>query len=531
MNIKKFLPIILLIVLIIFYFEYSVIILWDSAHYMSYVNIIEGHYAWDTWDVVRGPVFPVIIYLSNLFFGKTNQGLLLNIFIYYLLMLVFCYELLNYGVKKLQIGEKYQKLLYIVILLSIIFNPIIFGFYHSLLTEFVAITVAIISCYLAIIWLDMNYLREKRKYILISILLAMLTVFSWFLKQPYVSCGFFPLLIAYFISIIQGRKITNFFVRTSTVSGCVLLLVVSISGWNTFLFKMGNNPNTSRNPTNSLGNQLIGAIDGFEIYKDGKIVSKRFIEESRLSNIEKKGVLSLLENDQDYVIINIYKDKKLIDSDYLVSNAGNVSTMDSVMYILKKFMRYPDMILNTYFVNYLSIIDIYSTSSLDGVGYASDKKVSLSFANEISTIAFRIYHNEMGNIFYMPSEMLKRVACYEHSNQEFKGLNYLMLLLGKGCLLLFKLLFLCLPFIFIFAVMMRVFLKREEYNKILNLIIVLLGFSFLHVMLHVVTGAIIDRYVIPVYLIAYLGVIMLVMLFLDERRNRDEYLKSKERCK
>ena len=92
---------------------------------------------------------------------------------------------------------------FLVSVLLTIFNPIIFGFYHSLLTEFVAITLSVISCYYAVIWYDVEPLKDKKKFVLISLWFVFLTVFSWFLKQPYISCGFFPLLVSYVISLFK----------------------------------------------------------------------------------------------------------------------------------------------------------------------------------------------------------------------------------------------------------------------------------------------------------------------------------------
>ena len=84
----------MMILLTIFYFEYSVTISYDSAHYMSYVNIFEGNLGWNNWDVVRGPIFPIIIHVGNILFGKTSQGLIMNTYIYYLIMLLLIFKLL-----------------------------------------------------------------------------------------------------------------------------------------------------------------------------------------------------------------------------------------------------------------------------------------------------------------------------------------------------------------------------------------------------------------------------------------------------
>ena len=85
-----------------------------------------------------------------------------------------------------------------------------------------------------------------------------------------------------------------------------------------------------------------------------------------------------------------------------------------------------------------------------------------------------------------------------------------MLILGKIFLIVFKILFALLPFSLIIAIVFRCKNKNKEIQKRnLNLIIILLGFSFLHVMLHVVTGAIIDRYAIPAFISNILGTTIL----------------------
>lgn len=507
---KKNLPIIFLLILIVFYFQYSVTILWDSAHYMNYVNILERIVPFNNWDVVRGPVFPFIIFFGNIIFGKTSQGLLLNTFFYYLVMLLFVYKILNYTIDNLKFSQKKKKVITFIIMLTIIINPIIFGFYHSLLTEFVAVTLSVISCYLAVIWYDTSYNDNKKKYIIITIAFIFLTIFSWFLKQPYVSCGFFPLLVSYIITLFNKNNFKSFVIRTTPIVLCVICLVLSIKVWNIVLEKMGNDPTTSRNPSVSLGNTLISALGFTEIATGENIKKVEYIEESKLSKEEKQDVLQLQEKNKDYVIINIYDSKNIVASDYIESKNTNISTFSALTYITKYFFKEPLTILDSYFTNYLSIIDIYSTTSEDGVGYKSNKKIDLSFSNEITTIAFKPYYYGSENIFYMLPEMRERVNCYEQTNYTFKPINYAMLILGKIFLIVFKILFALLPFSLIIAIVFRCKNKNKEIQKRnLNLIIILLGFSFLHVMLHVVTGAIIDRYAIPAFISNILGTTIL----------------------
>ena len=515
---KKYLGLFLL--LTIFYFEYSVTILWDSAHYMSYVNIFEGVLPWSSWDVVRGPIFPLIIYFGNILFGKSSQGLIINTYIYYLLMLIFSYKLLLYFFDKVRLSKNKMNKLIVVIMFLIIINPIIFGFCHTLLTEFVAIALSVVSCYLAILWVDCDYDVDTKNFIWLSIYFILFTTIAWFLKQPYVSVVLFVFIIALIINIFQVKKFKNTIYRIGVLVLCLVFLVISMQGWNAFLRRMGNDPDSDRNPSNALGNQLILAIDSLKIDNNYDEISDiHYINYSKLSDEEKAEVKKLIKKKKEYLIINHYKGKKIKEADYLLCDDGNVSTMEALKYIFSLFVRHPVRVGEAYFTNYMSLIDVYSTSSLDGVGYYSNRKIDLLFSSEIATIGFRPYIYGSSNIFYMLPEMYDRVSNYEQANYTFKGLNIIMRILGKIYLLLFKLLFLFLPLLLIISIIVRM-LSRGSINdkKCLNLIIILLGFSFLHVMLHTVTGAILDRYIVPVFIPTFLGTVMFFGLIIHQKK-------------
>ncbi len=502
--------IILLLILIICYFQYSVTILWDSAHYMSYVNIFEGILPWNSWDVVRGPIFPIVILLGNIVFGKTIQGLILNTFVYYVLMLLFSYKILDYFFDKINLNKEKKGKIILLILIFIVINPIIFGFYHSLLTEFVAITFSIVSCYLSVIWGDTDYNRNKKNYIMLSILLIFLVIFCWFLKQPYISCALFPFCVSYLIQILEKKELKNFLVRSITMVLCCLCLLFCIKLWNSFLAYKGNNPDTDRNPTNSLGIQILNAIDFIEVVNDDKIYTVDYLSSINLSSLEKEEINKMIENNTDYIIINEYEDTNLINSDYIAINNENLGMSTSLKYILGVFIDRPFDLISSYVSNYLSIIDIFSTETTDGVGYTSNKKIDINFSNEISTIAYRPY-SHIDNVFYMLPEMKERVEVYNQPNHAFIGLNYFFKFLEYPFLYLFKLLFLLLPLLLIYSIIKRLDKKNTiNSKKIYNLVIILLGYSFLHLLLHTVTGAIIDRYAIPAFITVILGMLILI---------------------
>ena len=85
---KNYKRIIFLILLVVSFFSATLTITWDSAHYLSYVDIFEGVSPITNWDIVRGPIFPIFIYIGDILFGKSSIGLLCLVFILYL---SYCY--------------------------------------------------------------------------------------------------------------------------------------------------------------------------------------------------------------------------------------------------------------------------------------------------------------------------------------------------------------------------------------------------------------------------------------------------------
>jgi len=520
---KELILIILGIVLTIFYFTYAVTITFDSAHYMIYVEIIEKVLPFSEWDVVRGPVFPIIIHLSNIFFGKTVQGLLINSYIYYLAMLLFSYKILN----EILPNNKRKSKIIIFTLLLIILNPIIYGYYHALLTEFIAITLAVISCYLAYKWLDCDF-QNKKKFILYTILFAFLTIFSWFLKQPYVSVGFFPLLVAFIIKIFKKGTIRKKLISSITVFFCIITLVLSIGVWNKFLSYNGVESDTTRNPTTSLGNTLVLAVEHYKIEKYDENVNISSIKDDQfLSDNEKKQIIDLIEKKDDtFVIVNMYNnDKQLIEKTFIDTEDQNISTLDSMELILKNTILHPLLMVDSYVSNYLSIADIYATTNENGLNYKVIKKIDLGFVNELSAIGFKPY-SYTSNVFSIPDEAYQRIINYEQFNQAPKLLNYAMLVLGKVAIIVFKMLFIVLPFLFVFSIVKRIRTKERKYD----MIVILFGYGLLHMLLHTVTGAVIDRYAIPAYITTLLGVIILISLLVKKKEVKKNEKRKNTNC-
>lgn len=490
------------LLLTIYYLSFTMSIFWDTGHYMSYVEILERKAPFSTWDIVRGPIFPLIIYFSNILFGKTTQGIIILSFLFYLIML--------YGTKKIldKALEKKEKYIYITIFLFIIINPLIFGYYHTLLTEFVAMTLSVIMCYLSWKWLDIDFKESKRNFILIAVFFVIMSIISWHLKQPYVSVSLFPIGIATLISIIKNRSLRNIVERISVFVICLIGVVASIVCWNKILVSKNIDLNTSRNVTASLGKQLTETLTNHKI-----ITSSNEEEIIFLSEKEKE---KLKEN--DYFLVNIYNlDKELIDQTIIkLDSLGNLSTSSSFQYILKSFIHHPLLVIEPYISNYLAIADIYPKVTDDSVSYYVGRKIDLLYCHENCTISLRIT-KEQSNIIYMLEEARARVKDYEQQNNSpiiFRGILSALAPISQ---MLFKILILCLPLFVIFSTISFFKKKNKTYANILNIVLILLWYSFLHIMLHVVTGANIDRYAAPTIITSFIGMVLYIYFLLDKK--------------
>ena len=163
--IKKNRQLFLLIILSIAFFSATLTITWDGAHYLSYVDIFEENKAFYTWDIVRGPVFPISIYLGDKIFGKSAIGILSLFFIVYLLYCFIIEKISN----EIFDDIKFKKIFKFLFFTFAIFNPVVFGYFHTLLTEILAIFLMVLSCYFAYKWVDAGGKKEKIFYSLFFI--------------------------------------------------------------------------------------------------------------------------------------------------------------------------------------------------------------------------------------------------------------------------------------------------------------------------------------------------------------------------
>jgi len=498
---------------------------------MGYVSIFEGDLPFSTWDIVRGPVFPLIIYISNFIFGKTTQGILFLTFSFYSLMLFVSYKILKefYGKNK-----NIRLVVGILFLFLVILNPIVFGYYHTLLTEFIAMTVSIVSCYLAwkLLWVDWN--KDRLLYLVILSYFVVMVPFAWFLKQPFVSISLFPLGASILIQFFVDRRWKQFLQKLVILLLSLASLIGSIFLWNSFLEYRGLDSDGERSGSSFLGRRMITAVEGFQLVEDPYTLS--YVQESPfLTSIEKE----ILTNDinsqtSNYYILEIYGiDGGLIDQKILQRSAsGSVEGMEVIKLVGQSMFKYPLVIFNSYAKNYLASVNVFWLKDMVvGKWYVIEEEFNIVGCKQNCIIATSILEDKT-NIYHMRPEMYQRVKDYEQYINSPPIFESLLSLNEIPSIIAFNISLLILPIIFIAIIIYFFCCARNNYAphsiKSLSAVFILLSYSFLHIVAHCVAGGLLDRYASPAYITTILGYIGLGVVIYNEHIKGKISLKRKK---
>lgn len=440
-----------LIGLTIIFFSLRLIITYDSAHYLNYVAIFEGNAPVSSWDIVRGPVFPALIFIFDVLFGKTNTGILVGTFIFYLIFSFICYKVC----KEICQNLKHKKLTQNIILAIIILNPLIMGFFHVLLTEFVAITLTMLNILLAYKWIYCDT-HNKKHLILYSLYFIFSLVFGYHLKQPYIIISIIPPVIASIISLCKKHSVKNIAYRLGTIILAIIFLFISIVSWNKILEAKGIDMDTGRDSASLFSRQILEAYQiSYDQNNDGKT--------DQISTLEALGILS------------------------------------------NEFFSNPLHIITIYISNYCGLSSVCVIETENGVGYTSTLSFSGFDIYENGIIGYRAYKDQP-NIFDMPEKLYHQASIYGDTSDR-SLIAHTMNIFQAPTNILFKVsTILCLPFI-VLLIIIKIKYKNKKFIPLFYLNIILLTTSFLHLALSAGIGLIIDRYAIEIFIPSTLGII------------------------
>lgn len=537
MNKKQIISLLIGIIFItIIFFTYNVIITYDSSHYLWLVDLLSSNNSFSIWDVARGCVFPLFIYILNVFLGASSNSLLVGMYFNYIVMLVVSYLIY----KEIFLG-KFRKIynffILIIFFVLIAFNPIVFGYYHTLLTEFISITLAVVACYLSWKFIYINYDKNKKKFWIYTIIFAFLSVFAWNLKQPYVGTVIYPFIISVVISILKKIGIKNTLFKILSITISCFAIVVSILAWNKILVLNNVTQNEERDSSGFFARQLVEGVSCYN--RDFYTISytkDSIMNNNRISNEDKEKIYTILDkNNTDYsnfiILRSSNPEKEKYDHIFYIKGE-NLTTSDAIKFVFETLIDRPISLLNSYISNYLAIINIYQ------IGFEYDvnklfivKEFDVLSSSENSAIAYKIYNTNTSNIFPLSEEYSKYAENYYGKNQGLTIFNFIMRKLQNIAVIVFKITLLILPFEIILIIILLILSKRKNiFNnqgiKILELILILVVFSFLHICSHAVLGASIDRYAISAFVTNMIGIILLIHLFVKIKSYKEDNIKK-----
>lgn len=522
-NVKKALLISSLFILLVFiYFSFLPVISPDSSNYYFFMKIIAGDIPLSAWNPVRGPGTPFVLYLITRILGDNVIGFLVGSFLSYLVLLFFIYLIIK-EINKLYRDKISSAIVWYFFVTLIVFNPLAIGYYHAMLTEFVATTIAIVGCFLAYKWVDVEFEKSRTTFLLYVIIFSFLSAFVWFLKQPYLSIILFPLFISTMLSIIKRRNTKNILSKILSFVFIIVSLVASINMWNYFLVNKGGVSLKGRGAGDLLSTGLIPALSNFRVRRDLDTINESYIDGIvYLEELEKNKIKDIIRKDLEdeeyllYDVINIKGD--IVDTIVWFRTSKNpVTVTEALHFIWEQVKEYPVLCIDSYITNYLATINVFATN-LDNYLHYFPVKTFTEGSNENRGLSLAILldrpiywwapDDAPYKITYMPE--------YEKINEPNELAKNLLSINVETSLFLFKIVFFFSPFAFMYFTVLyvlQIYKKGKSKNVFLyQLLIVLFGTSFLHVLLHAITGAIIDRYAFVAYPLSLLGMILLFKL-------------------
>lgn len=520
------------IIVTIIYCSYNITLGYDSSQYIWLAEMFTPNLDFVNWEPVRSFVFPLAIYLLNILFGKSQIGLLIGTYICYLIMIASVYFMYKNTIEKEEKSKILKGILIFLFFILVAFNPIIFGFYHVILTEFASVTIAILMSYLAWNWIHFDFKTNKLKYVIYTIVFAFLTVCSWHLKQTYILTSIVPLCVAIIISLIEKFKKENILQRLIVLAICAISLVISIIGWNYILKVKNVKMEKSTSSEGLLGRTITEGVTEYRADPNEENYTKEKIEkDERLNEEDRKKILEILDNKSEE-----YKGFILLDKGTYMNPEGqrkviytkekDISVGEGIGFVVDTLIHEPVTLFKSYISNYLGIIDIFDIKVTTEYGnyYYIDKNYTLEQDTEITFLGYCIYRNNL-NALDLPDHYAKYAQEYISVNKYIEPINNYMIDMMIPAKAVFKFVMLLLPVIWLIKII-SYFITRKKYNetylKTTQLTIILYTYAFAQMMMYTLLGSLMDRYALAPFTATLIALLFDLYLLIRKKKMRLE---------
>lgn len=470
--------------LAVVHFDLPPIITWDSAHYHTYLAVLEGRASWEQWDVVRGAVFPLHLLVMRSVFGRGPGGALVFTFLHVAATCALIFLL----VRRAWQAPRARWLAATACLL-VFLNPVVMGYYHTLLTEFVAATWMMLGVVIAcrVLGDGATPAPPARARAGLAALLV-LSILAWHLKQPYASAGLGPLVAIPLVELVRGSGWKRVAARFGVLVAAGLLVIGSARAWSAFLPGVG--------PAADKGNESAALFQG-RLLRTLEPSAEFCAPVGRGSTPGHCGRCDLTPHgkgthlpDCDGWVRIVTSSGSGIERMYLMDGQGTPTLRQAVTFVFRFTLRHPFLAMRRFAQGFAEVAGLTPGP----------------LPPENDTIAMRPYRMEgVGqNIFYLSDRLLQLVASYRSSHlPRTWGLLPATLLAGiqpflfTGTFLVFGWLWLPL------ALWRRWRLHRNgarEADPVVDPVLMVGSITvWVHLTVHVLLAASIDRYAVPAF--------------------------------
>lgn len=367
----------ILIALTAIFFSATPVITFDTIWYHSYLDIFSGLKSITQWDPTRGLPFPLLLYISTRLFGYTNQGITITMYLFYIAAIILVRKIYFL----LYPDTPTNRLFAWIILTALLFlNPVFWGYYHLVLTEFVAATLMILVIYI-ILRTHKSFMEDTtgkaivKSYVTRSITVLCLVPLAFFLKQMFFVCVILPFLISELIILISHWSWKRVACLFSTTLATFVIIVSLNQAWDKTI--------DIANARDILGRQTSNELLLGNVFDGG--ISRYFKSETT-------------KTDAGFIKqVSVYNNGQYLEQfTYMYDRPGIVNAARFWMTCLT---RYPRLVCKSYFENYAIICNVYRFSdprNWDNV----DKNINFTSAAENFYIGCMNKANVMGTFVY-----------------------------------------------------------------------------------------------------------------------------------
>lgn len=518
-----------LIALTYMFFQFRLFVTFDSSKYYEYLDFLKGELPMSQWDPVRGPIYPMVIFLFTTLFGNNHFGMLLGNYFIYIAMIFIAYKIMKTVFKDIY-GKDIPIYLWILFIVLFIFNPIMIGYQHLMLTESIIPIIFFISSLLCLKYYTIAFKDNKKKYIIYSLVLCILSTIAYFLKQPFAPVVWMSIFITAVLSGIYLKSWKEFGIKLLVFVGSLVFTFVSLMCWNGIIkLNNGNDPSNSASAMTARG--LISMPYHFKGEDEEVYCNYNFLSLHNLDNSDYDKMKNLMKSSDWCKKIDVYNvydsSQNYKKTEILFKKGDNVSIVESVCFLLKLWFKYPVYSAHSYYENLLTITDLQNIVDKFG-DYTPVAGIESDVKRENNDLALVIFNKGYNNVYWEPNndepifpESLRinpsvDMNDYETTTSDNQRASVIMRLLSPVSVTLFKFL---MTFCFVF--MIYAFIKFIKHKNISYFVVTLFsGMAVTNVLFNVLFAANIDRYVYPTYIFMLL---VLIICFADKR----EYNKKK----